>query len=108
MENIDKFFIGKRVATLRNAKRISARSMSLELGQSSEYINQIENGRSMPSVEGLINICDYFEISLSDFFDTQTTYPLEYKDLLSELNKLDTFELEQIVNLIKLITRNKK
>lgn len=108
MENIDKFFIGKRVATLRNSKRISARSMSLELGQSSEYINQIENGRSMPSVEGLINICDYFEISLSDFFDTQTTYPLEYKDLLSELNKLDTFELEQIVNLIKLITRNKK
>ena len=108
MEKIDKFFIGKRVATLRNAKRISARSMSLELGQSSEYINQIENGRSMPSVEGLINICDYFEISLSDFFDTQTTYPLEYKDLLSELNKLDTFELEQIVNLIKLITRNKK
>lgn len=108
MENIDKFFIGKRVATLRNAKRISARSMSLELGQSSEYINQIENGRSMPSVEVLINICDYFEISLSDFFDTKTTYPLEYKDLLSELNKLDTFELEQIVNLIKLITRNKK
>ncbi len=108
MENIDKFFIGKRVATLRNAKHISARSMSLELGQSSEYINQIENGRSMPSVEGLINICDYFEISLSDFFDTQTTYPLEYKGLLSELNKLDAFELEQIVNLIKLITRNKK
>ena len=108
MENLDKFFIGKRVATLRNAKHISARSMSLELGQSSEYINQIENGRSMPSVEGLINICDYFEISLSDFFDTKTTYPLEYKDLLSELNKLDAFELEQIVNLIKLITWNKK
>ena len=74
----------------------------------SEYINQIENARSMPSVEGLINICDYFEISLSDFFDTKTKYPLEYKDLLSELNKLDAFELEQIVNLIKLITRNKK
>ena len=44
MKTIDKSFIGKRIAVLRNAKKISARGMSLDLGQSSEYVNQIENG----------------------------------------------------------------
>lgn len=104
---MEKSFIGKRIAVLRDAKKISARSMSIELGQSTEYINQIENGRSLPSLEGLFNICDYLNISLSDFFDTQTSYPLQYRDILKELNKLDSFELEQITQLIKLINRNK-
>lgn len=104
---MDKKYIGQRIAQLRGAKKISARSMSIELGQSTEYINQIENGRSLPSVEGLLNICEYLEISPSDFFDTQTKYPLQYKNLFKELDKLDEFELEQIVGLVKLINRNK-
>ena len=104
---MDKNYIGQRIASLRSAKKISARSMSIELGQSTEYINQIENGRSLPSIEGLINICEFLDISLSDFFDTQTKYPLQYKTLLNELDKLDPFELEQVINLIKLINKNK-
>ncbi len=104
---MEKSFIGKRIAFLRNAKKISARNMSLELGQSSEYINQIENGRSLPSIEGLINICEFLNISLSDFFDEQSKYPLQYKELFTELNNLDSLELEQVTNLIKLINRKK-
>lgn len=106
MEKIDKNFISKRIATLRNAKGISARAMSLDLGQSSEYINQIENGRSTPSIEGLINICDYFGITPSEFFDTNFLYPIQYKELLQELNKLDSLELQKVIDVIKLITNN--
>ena len=107
MERIDKDFIGKRIASLRNAKQISARAMSLELGQSSEYINQIENGRSTPSIEGLINICDYFDITPSEFFDTRIAYPIQYRELIGELNKLDSLELQKVIDIIKLITINK-
>ena len=56
MKTIDKTFIGKRIAVLSNAKKISARGIRIDLGQSTEYINQIENGPSMPSLEGLLNI----------------------------------------------------
>lgn len=108
MKTIDKSFIGKRIAVLRNAKKISARGMSLDLGQSSEYINQIENGRSMPSIEGLINICDYFDITMSEFFDESIVYPIQYKELLQELNKLDSIELEKVIDIVKLISVNKK
>lgn len=108
MKTIDKSFIGKRIAVLRNANKNSARGMSLDLGQSSEYINQIENGRSMPSIEGLINICDYFDITMSEFFDESIVYPIQYKELLQELNKLDSIELEKVIDIVKLISANKK
>lgn len=110
MEDINEFrkFISFRFATIRNAHKISARKLSLDMGQGSEYINQIENGRKMPSIEGLFNFCDYFKIPLSEFFDTTQTYPIQYKTLINELNKLDMDELEHITKTVRLINRSKK
>ena len=42
---IDAEFISGRIAKLRTDKNISARDMSLSLGQSQSYINNIENER---------------------------------------------------------------
>ncbi len=105
---MDKEFIKERVATIRNTKNISARSLSLNLGMSSEYINQVENGRLMPSLDFILNFCDYFNISVGEFFDDNTKYPTQYKDLILELNKMSQPELQQIMDLIKLINNNKK
>ncbi|MBQ9728427.1 MAG: helix-turn-helix transcriptional regulator [Clostridia bacterium] len=79
----------------------------MELGQSTEYINQIENGKNMPSLEGLFNFCEYFKISLGEFFEQDYSYPVEYKQLIQELNQLDSLELKQIFDLIKLINSKK-
>ena len=103
-----KEFIANKIVKLRNAKGISARSLSFDLDQSENYINIIENKKSLPSLEGLKKVCDYFEISLSDFFDDKTEYPIQYRELLNELNKLDEQELEKVIDFIKLITINKK
>ena len=46
-----KKFVSNRFAVIRNAHNISARKLSIEMGQSTEYINQIENGRKMPSMK---------------------------------------------------------
>ena len=78
------------------------------MGQGSEYINQIENGRKMPSMEGFYNFCDYFKISFGEFFDESQNYPIQYKEIIKELNKLDSNELEHIIKNIKLINRSKK
>ena len=40
----------ERIAELRMQKNVSARDMSLSLGQSASYINKIENGHIMPSM----------------------------------------------------------
>lgn len=103
---MEKSFINARYSTIRNAHNISARKLSLELGQSSEYINQIENGKCLPSIEGLLNFCDYFNISIAEFFNEEFKYPIEYRGIIAELNKMDKLALNQIFELLKLINKS--
>ena len=48
----------QRVAELRSQKGVSARDMSLSLGQSESYINKIENKHTLPSMAGFFYICE--------------------------------------------------
>ena len=59
----------KRLTELRMNKGVSARDMSLSLGQSPGYINNIENGVNLPSMSLFFYICDYFGITPLEFFD---------------------------------------
>ena len=102
---MDREFIKDRYAKIRLAHNISARKLSLELGQSTEYINQIESGKNMPSVEGLLNFCNYFDISVGEFFEDKFNYPVEYSAIIEELNKMDALALKQILELLKLINK---
>ena len=68
MDYIEFFY--KRLTELRIQKGVSARDMSLSLGQSESYINKIENRRTLPSLTGFIYICEYFEITPQEFFNT--------------------------------------
>ena len=56
-----------RLAQLREKKNVSAREMSLAIGQNAGYINNIESGKSLPSLPGVFYICDYLGVSVSDF-----------------------------------------
>ena len=103
---MDKNFIQTRYAAIRNAHKISARKLSFELGQSSEYINQIENGKNLPSLESLLNFCDFFHISPAEFFDENIQYPVEYKAMMKEINKLTPDDCNLIIELLKTINRN--
>jgi len=58
----------KRLCELRLEKGVSAREMSLSLGQSASYINRIENGKMLPSMGGFFKICDYLSITPQSFF----------------------------------------
>ncbi|MDE7164905.1 MAG: helix-turn-helix domain-containing protein [Clostridiales bacterium] len=105
---MDRKFISERYARIRLAHNISARKLSFELGQSSEYINQIEAGKSMPSIEGLINFCEYFNITLGEFFDQTAEFPVQYKSIIAELNKMDAMSIALVLDLLKLINANKQ
>ena len=61
-----------RLAQLREKKNVSAREMSLAIGQNPGYINNIESGKSLPSLVGIFYICDYLGVSVSEFFDLNT------------------------------------
>ena len=41
----------ERLSQLREAKQVSAREMSLAIGQNCSYINRIENKKAFPSMQ---------------------------------------------------------
>lgn len=62
-----------RLATLREARHVSARAMSHDLGHNRNYINGIECQKYLPSLSEFFEICDYLCISPSDFFNLSKT-----------------------------------
>lgn len=77
-------FTQNRIAQLRMQKNVSARDMSLTLGQNNSYINQIENKKALPSLQGLFYICEYFGITPQQFFDCSATRFLRNSDRIIE------------------------
>ena len=83
---MDEEFIRNRITELRLKKGVSEYQMSMELGQNRSYIQAISSGRSMPSMKQFLNICEYFEITPLQFFDT--SYVLCYNFIIQPLYAL--------------------
>lgn len=101
-------FISEKFVKIRRAHNITARKLSRELGQSSQYINQIESGNKLPSLEGLFSFCEYFNMPLSVFFDEKQTYPVQYERLNKYLNKLSEDDIKAITYIARGMAENKK
>ena len=59
--------------------------MSLALGQNPSYINRIENGKALPSMQGFFSICEYLQITPGDFFNEDSEVPREVRELLEKI-----------------------
>ena len=105
METVEKEEFIKRLTQLRLQKGVSARDMSLSIGQSAGYINNIENGVNLPSMAAFFYICDYLGISPRDFFDTQTTAPSKASELLEVAKTLEPEQLDHLIALAKGLQR---
>lgn len=90
-----------RLAKLRTKKNVSAREMSLAIGQNSNYINNIETGKALPSLPGIFYICEYLSVSPSEFFDMEEENPAKLKAINKYLKKLDDEQLNIIEGLVK-------
>lgn len=101
-------FTQERIVRLRLQKDVSARDMSLSLGQNGSYINQIENKKALPSLQGLFYICEYFGITPQEFFDEGTAYPAQMAELIDDLKKLDATMLACVASLVKEIAGRQK
>ncbi len=100
-------WFSSRLAQLRTERKLSARDLSLSLGQSAGYINKIENNRSMPSMQVFFYLCEYLQITPGEFFDQNVTYPLLLNETISELQKLDSKQLEHILSIARDINGSK-
>lgn len=94
-----------RLAQLRNNKGVSARDMSLSIGQNHAYINNIENGKALPSMAVFFYICEYLDITPADFFDMDSENPVKLRGLIKNLKRLDDKQLANIDEIVKGLIR---
>lgn len=96
-------FISERISTLRMHKNVSAREMSLAIGQNESYINRIENGHALPSMQCFFYICEYLEVTPEEFFNINSSDPLRCKKAIKSLLSLDVKQLDMIRDFIDAI-----
>ena len=78
----------------------TAREMSLAIGQHKGYITQIENRQNLPSIQGLLYICEYFNITPEEFF-ADSTNPIKSKEIYADLKDLSSDQLDTILKIAK-------
>ena len=98
---MDETYIAMRLARLRTEMGVSARDMSLSIGQANNYISNIENGKSAPSIQGFFYICDYLKISPKDFFDEGNTNPALLNEVTEEMKSLNSKALGYILGFVR-------
>ena len=98
---MDQKDFSRRLSELRIQKGVSARDMSLSLGQSAGYINNIENGVNYPSMSVFFYICEYLDITPKEFFDLDTDNPTKANELLEATRRLTDAQIEHLIALAK-------
>jgi transcriptional regulator with XRE-family HTH domain len=61
--------LGKRIAALRRAKKLSQEEFAEKSGYSVEFISLVERGVNAPSVAGLEKIAKALNVAIKDLFD---------------------------------------
>ncbi len=94
-----------RLIKLKIEKGVSAREMSLAIGQSPGYINGIENRNGFPSMQFFFYICECLGVTPSEFFDDSNSHPLEYCEFIENMDTLDEEKRRNVLAIVKGLNR---
>ena len=100
-------FVPERLAKLRMQKGVSARDMSLSLGQANNYINNVENKKTLPSMQSFFYICEYLGVTPQEFYYEGNPNPAALKEFITEAKKLDSKTMSYILGIMKELNSKK-
>ena len=98
---MDEKFIQERINELRMKKNISEYQLSLELGHSQGYIQAITSGRNLPSMSAFLDICAYFDITPSEFFNPSVKKPSQLRGRMDVVDTLSENDLLLLSTVLK-------
>lgn len=93
-------FVRERITQLRLQMGISEYKMSYDLGHSRGYINNISSGKALPSMAEFFAICEYFGITLVEFFNPEIGNPRKLNQVICGLERLSEEDLDLIARYI--------
>ncbi len=91
--------------SLRTQKGVSAREMSLSIGQSESYIHSIESGKALPSMSAFFFICDYLNVTPAEFFEKKDKNPEKLRSVVRDLEKLSQKHFDSIAEIANALTK---
>ena len=98
----------QRLIALREQKGVSAREMSLALGQAHSFIHGIEMKRNFPKMLNFFYICEYLGVTPKEFFNYEQQTPGLDNELYAEIQKLDMKSKEYFLNLVREVNNRPK
>ena len=105
---MDEEFIRNRITELRLKRNVSEYQMSLDLGQNRSYIQAISSGRALPSMGHFLKICDYFEISPMQCFDSEIVNPQLIHKAMDGMRKLNADDMIMLIGFINRLQADEK
>ena len=99
-DRVNESFVRERITQLRLRKGGSEYQMSYDLGHSRGYIYNISSGKALPPMKEFLAICDYFEITPQQFFDTSSQNPELLQKALEGMRQLSESDMLMLLGLI--------
>lgn len=99
-------FIRQRITELRIKKGVSEYQMSLDLGHSRSYMQNIASGRSKPSIEEFLYMCEYLKVTPRDFFDESKEEPILVQKAIDGMRTLSDRDLIFLLSMIDRLNEN--
>ena len=91
----------QRIGYFRNKINLSARELSLRIGKSETYINQVECRNFTVSLPVLFEIIEALEITCAEFYSDNYVAYKQDKEILDLLNALPAERKKSFIDLMK-------
>ena len=104
---------GKNIQKMRESREILQKDLAEEINLDRATVSSWERGKSYPTVETLIKISDYFNVSIDSLLGlTNNKKALddlteEEKELLKDVRELDRDEKNKLKGYLKALLENK-
>ena len=106
---IDYSLLGERVAALRKKKGLTQSALAEKAEISNNYVSNIENNHSIPSLETLMKICAALDVTPNDLLLGVSTQSAAYSnnDIAHLLTQCSPKEKRYIKGFIKVLLSEK-
>ena len=95
--------ISENIKRLRKLKQLSQKQVSMDIGIPQGQYSLVENGKVMPTIPTLEKIADVFEVSIAEFFTSNSEEDAVNLPLLDKIKVIDTLDTDEKEALLKLI-----
>lgn len=93
--------IGEKISELRNRQNLTQQALAKSLGVTRSSVNAWEMGISIPSVEKIIDLAEFFHVSVDYLLGVDST-------LKVDISKLNETERKYVHNLISIFIESKR